>query len=272
MCLALLGVDIHPSYRFLFAGNRDELYARPAAPAAFWPDAPQVLAGRDEEAGGTWLGITRRGRFALVTNIREAGGPRSGAPSRGGIAAEFLRGLDAPQDFARRVAAQGGRYNGFNLVVGDPGRLVYLSNRAQGPVFLAPGLYGLSNALLDAPWPKVLNAERLVELALALEGRALEERLFSILADREVFPDAALPDTGLPLEAERALSPIFAATPRYGTRCSTVILMDRHGAVLFAERTFDRSPEAWTEARYAFELEGETEEGSRPTRGVAPRP
>jgi uncharacterized protein with NRDE domain len=255
VCLALLALDAHPGYRFVFAGNRDEAYARPAAPAHFWPDAPHVLGGRDEEAGGAWLGITRQGRFALVTNIREPGGPRSGVPSRGGIVADFLRGREAPLDFARKAVAQGGRYNGFNLVTGDGDCWVYCSNRAEGPVFLAPGLYGLSNARLDAPWPKVLKAKRRAEAALDLEGEALVQRLFHILGDREIFPDASLPATGLSLEAERALSPVFTSTESYGTRCSTVILVDRAGTVFFAERTFDRSPETWTQARYEFKIE-----------------
>ena len=254
MCIALLALDAHPRYRLLVAGNRDESYARPAAPAAFWPDAPQVLGGRDEEAGGAWLGISRRGRFALVTNVREPGKTRPDAPSRGALAAGFLKGEEETWSFALRATEEGGRYNGFNLVVGDPERLVYASNRAPGPFFLAPGVYGLSNAFFDAPWPKVLKAKGALEEALTLGGKALEERLFAILADRAAYPDDELPRTGLPLEAERALSPIFTRTESYGTRCSTVILVDRAGGVSFAERTFDRSPEPWTEARYEFRI------------------
>ncbi|HEX2205282.1 MAG TPA: NRDE family protein, partial [Longimicrobium sp.] len=236
MCLILFAHDVHPRHRLVVAANRDEFYARPTAPAAFWDDAPGVLAGRDLREGGTWLGVTRGGRFAAVTNVREPEAYRVGAPSRGFLVSDFLRGSMSPEAYAERLAATAGEYNGFNLLAGDGRSLVWLSNRGEGPRVLGPGVYGLSNALLDTPWPKVELGKE--DLRRALEGasdEALVAALFATLARRDPAPDVRLPATGVGVERERALSSAFIATPEYGTRCSTVVFFGRDGALSFTE-------------------------------------
>ena len=235
MCTLLLAWGVDPARPLLVAANRDELYARPTAPAQFWADAPQVLAGRDLEAGGTWLGVTRGGRFAALTNVREPDvRPPPNARSRGRLVAEFLRGEDGPAAYLAGV--EPGAYAGFNLVVGDAAALWYLSNRAGEPRPLAPGVHGLANAGLDTDWPKV-RCGRAGLGALAAGGAATTAALQELLADRRGAPDAELPDTGVGLALERMLAPLFVAGPVYGTCCSTTVVFHRDGWVDFCERT-----------------------------------
>lgn len=254
MCLILFAHDAHPRYRLVLAANRDEFYARPTAPAAFWEDAPEVLAGRDLREGGTWLGVTRGGRFAAVTNFREPAAYRVGAPSRGALVTGFLRARGAPVEYLAGLAPMAAAFNGFNLLLGDGRSVAWFSNRHPSIRTLPPGVYGLSNHLLDTPWPKVARGK--TDLRLALDGpdRELEASLFATLALRDPAPDAALPDTGVGPERERALSAAFILTPEYGTRCSTVLLIDRDGWVSFTERTTVPGEERATEVRYRFEL------------------
>jgi uncharacterized protein with NRDE domain len=256
MCLIALALDAHPAYRLVVAANRDEFYARPTAPAAWWDDAPEVLAGRDLREGGTWMGVTRGGRFAAITNYRDPGFAQlAGAPSRGALVADFLRGGADAQAYAHEVAARAAEYNGFNLLVGDEGGLFYLSNRAPGVRRLEPGVYGLSNALLDTPWPKVLRAREAVADALArARGDGWESGLWEMLADRVIAADDALPDTGVGAERERLLSPPFIRTDVYGTRASTVLTIARDGEVRFVERSAAPGQEGWTESRHAFRI------------------
>jgi uncharacterized protein with NRDE domain len=256
MCLIALALDAHPAYRLVVAANRDEFYARPAAPATWWEDAPGVLAGRDLREGGTWMGVTRGGRFAAITNYRDPGFAQiAGAPSRGALVADFLRGSDDAEAYARDVSARAAEYNGFNLMVGDKGGLFYLSNRAPGMRRLEPGVYGLSNALLDTPWPKVLRARAAVADALARSnGDGWESGLWEMLADRVIAADDALPDTGVGAERERLLSPPFIRTDVYGTRASTVLTIARDGEVRFVERSVAPGQEGWTESRHAFRI------------------
>ncbi|HEX5725956.1 MAG TPA: NRDE family protein [Longimicrobiaceae bacterium] len=253
MCLILLAHDAHPDYRLVVAANRDEFYGRPAAPAAWWPDAPEVLAGRDLREGGTWLGITRGGRFAAVTNFRDAAPPRPGAPSRGWLVGDFLRGPASPDEYLATLAGRAGEYNGFGLLAGDAGSLHYLSNRGAGPAELAPGVYGLSNHLLDTPWPKVERGKAGLREVLAGPAGEVEARLLELLADRAEADGALLPDTGVGVERERALSALFIATPRYGTRASTVLTVGRDGRVRMVERTVGPGREP-TEVRHEFSL------------------
>ncbi|HEU0013959.1 MAG TPA: NRDE family protein [Longimicrobium sp.] len=254
MCLIGLAWRAHPRWRLVVAANRDELYARPTAPAAFWEDAPEVLAGRDLRAGGTWMGITRAGRFAAVTNYHGSGEMRPAPRSRGGLVAGFLRGTESPGAYARGVEAAGGEYGGFNLLVGDGGALAYVSNRAPGVRLLEPGVYGLSNHLLDTPWPKVRRARDAVRQALAGDGGELDAPLLEMLADRIVAADGELPDTGVGIERARLLSPPFIATDLYGTRASTVLSVAADGEVRFVERTVTPGVQGWTEARHRFSL------------------
>jgi uncharacterized protein with NRDE domain len=253
VCLILFAHRVHPDYPLLLVGNRDEFYARPTAPADFWADAPEILAGRDLAGGGTWLGITRRGRLAAVANFRQPAEFHRQGLSRGQLTVDFLRGKSAPQAYLETLARQDDRYKGFNLLVGDGDELAYYSNRERVIRLLPPGIYGASNALLDTPWPKVAQGKAALRALLA-SGPPAPEALLAILADTARPPDALLPDTGVGLERERLLASRFILSPDYGTRASTVILIDRTGELTFVERTFDHAPTRWREVRRRFRL------------------
>jgi uncharacterized protein with NRDE domain len=238
MCLVLIALDSHPDYGLILAANRDEFYDRPTAPAEFWSDAPAVLAGRDLKAGGTWLGVDRRGRIAAVTNYRQGRREADAVCSRGRLVSDFLTTDVTTGDYLDRVTAEAASYNGFNLVVGDAGGLAYFSNREGRLRALGSGIYGLSNHLLDTAWPKVTATKRaLTGLLSGAEGE-LVPSLFELLSDREKAADHLLPETGVSLEWERLLSSAFIVSEGYGTRSSTVILFGRDGRILFEERTF----------------------------------
>lgn len=239
MCLILFAHRAHPGYRLVVAANRDEWFRRPTAPAAFWPDAPQVLAGRDLEAKGTWLGVTRTGRFAALTNFREAESHRPGAPSRGALVSDFLRSDLAADEYLRSLRAEAGRYNGFSLLVADTESVRYFSNREGEVRELPSGVYGLSNHLLDVPWPKVRAGKS--HLAAHVEGCVDAARLLEVLDDTHEAPDDELPRTGVSLERERQLSPLRVLSGGYGTRSSTVLLFSADGEIVFLERSFDPS-------------------------------
>lgn len=238
MCVLVFAWKTDARVPLIFAGNRDERHARASCAAGFWKDAPQILAGRDLEAGGTWLGITTGGRFAVVTNYRSGPNPHSGPRSRGELTADFLLGSSAPSDYLESIAERADQYAPFSLLVGDADTLWYFSNRsARPPQAVPPGIHGLSNSLLDTPWPKVaLSKSRLGEL---LEHKAATpDRLLELLADRTPAAPQDLPDTGIGPERERLISPVFVANPEYGTRCSSVIAIGR-SETHFIERRFD---------------------------------
>jgi uncharacterized protein with NRDE domain len=252
VCLILFAWKLSAEFPLVVAANRDEFHARPTAGAGFWDDRPAILAGRDLEGGGTWLGMTRSGRFAAVTNYRDpAPGPASAA-SRGLLASGFLAGAEAPGAFAARVATEGGAYRGFNFLAGDREALWWVSNRGAGARALAPGIYGLSNHLLDTPWPKVTQGKRRLQGALELVP-ALEP-LLEILADTKAASDAELPDTGVGTERERLLSAARIVSPVYGTRCSSALVVGADGRVCFAERAFAADGTELDTLRYEFSL------------------
>lgn len=228
MCLLVMALNSHPRYPFILATNRDEFLDREARPAHWWPDAPRILAGRDERAGGTWLGITRGGRFAMVTNYRDLRRPRINGRSRGLLVRDALDGSTRP--------GMDAVYDGFNLLHGDLPTLHYTSNITGRIEQVPDGLHGMSNSLLDTPWPKVLRALDLFAPAIAGPEPDVEA-LFHLLRDEQRPADDLLPETGLDRDRERALSSIFIRTPTYGTRCSTVILFDEAGNVVLEERT-----------------------------------
>jgi len=265
MCLILLSFQQRTDYPLVFAANRDEFYDRASAPAAFWEEAPELLAGRDLVAGGTWFGVTKTGRLAAITNYREPGFHRFTAPSRGKVVSDFLLSEEEPEEYLRRLEADAHRCNGFSLILGYPGRLFYFSNRNDRFTELKPGLYGLSNHLLDSPWPKVERGKKALADVLfrgELPREKIMEGLFQVLADRKRPEDGELPDTGVGLEWERVLSSLFVTSPVYGTRSSTVLLVDREGTVTFEERVFDGGPNSWSSAKYEFRIEA-TGKGDR---------
>jgi uncharacterized protein with NRDE domain len=239
MCLIVLAHRVHPSYPVIIAANRDEFYARPTAALGEWPDAPHIVAGRDLEGGGTWMGISREGRLAALTNYREPGRQRPAAPSRGHLVSNFLRSKEGLNQYIGKISLTYEDYNGYNMLLSDGCRWVYISNRSRAPLELPPGIYGLSNRLLNTPWPKVEKTRRAVEGLLASERPPAIEALMEILQDRAIPPDAALPHTGVGLEWERRLGSVFIHSAIYGTRSSTVLLQDREGTAQICERTFD---------------------------------
>jgi uncharacterized protein with NRDE domain len=221
----------------ILAANRDEFHRRPTAAAAYWSDGRGLLGGRDLEAGGTWLAISRSGRMAAVTNYRDPAATAIKVRSRGQLVADFVRGAAAPHSYLMDVHGRRGAYNDFNLIVADGEEVWYLGSRGQGPQPVAPGIHGLSNHLLDTPWPKV--AEGKAALArLATTGEIAPEALLALLVDRGQPPDDRLPDTGVGLEWERRLGSRFIVSPDYGTRSSTVLLVSRQGPATFCEWTF----------------------------------
>lgn len=237
MCLILVAWRVHPDYPLVVAANRDEFFARPAAEAAWWKDAKNVFAGRDLEAGGTWLGLGRDGRFAGLTNFRDPPRNRNDAPSRGALVADFLTGNESTAAALARLQAQGPRYNAFNLFVSDGDSLGIYESASGSARVLEPGIYALSNHLLDTPWPKVTAGKS--RLARALRALPDDTPLRELLRDDRPAPDAALPRTGVSLAWERMLSSAFIRAPGYGTRCSTVITRDRYGWMHVTESTWN---------------------------------
>lgn len=253
MCLILFAYKVHPSCRLIVAANRDEFYERPSSPVEFWEDAPQVLAGRDRQGGGTWLGITREGRFAAITNYRDPAAFRSGAPSRGKLVSDFLKGKLSAADYLDKISGQAKKYNGFNLICADNDDLFVYSNRGEKQK-LAAGIYGLSNRFLDTAWPKLTRGKKAFQTALNKKGMELEPAIFNVLTDRKLAPDNKLPLTGIGIEWERLLSAIFIESPTYGTRSSTVLLIGKNRRVRFVEKVFDGLAEPWVESRFSFLL------------------
>jgi uncharacterized protein with NRDE domain len=237
MCLLFVAIDTHPDYRLVIAANRDEYLERPTAEVGFWEDAPQVLAGRDLSGGGTWLGIDRAGRWAAVTNYRE---PQAATreSSRGHLVRDYLLGSASAEVYAAQALASGASYAGFNLLLGDGRQAIHCSNRHPDPTVLDQGVFGLSNHLLDTPWPKLVRGKARFAAQVTHGGPLDVDPIFEILADREEAESGQLPDTGVGQEMERILSPAFIAVDGYGTRSSTVLSIRHDGRVEFTERRF----------------------------------
>ncbi len=225
MCVIFFAYNAHPDYPLILLANRDEFYDRPTAKAAWWKDDPKIFGGRDLVGDGTWLGITKAGRFAAVTNYRDTKAP-TGHVSRGKLVADYLAGEVSAESYLQEIASRPSDFSGFNLLAGEFSRqaecLFYYSNRGAGVQRLDSGVYGLSNHLLDTPWPKVLKGKQRLEAVLR-KSEIDKGGLFEILTDRTLADDGDLPDTGIGYEKEKLLSSIFIETPIYGTRCSTVV-------------------------------------------------
>lgn len=240
MCIVSFLFQEHPNYKLILAANRDEFYQRPTKEVHFWEDEPNILAGRDLEAKGTWLGITKNGRFAALTNYRD---PKyfnqTGKRSRGEIVTNFLKGDMEPKAYLQSLHKHHDEYSGFNVIVGTPDDLYYYGNEDKKVRKIEPGTHSLSNELLNTPWPKVTRAKSLLHEYVMNTDIVDPEVLFKQLKDREIASDEDLPKTGVSLSLERQLSPIFIRTEDYGTRSSTVLLISKDNKVQLIERTFN---------------------------------
>ncbi len=268
MCLILIAWQSHPDFPLVIAANRDEFYARRTRAAAWWGQAVSLLGGRDEEAGGTWLGINRRGRVAMLTNVRAPHERNAHAPSRGLLVLSALQSAGPLGDWFTESTRSAQSFNGFNLLVGEPlpapargvdAQLLYTSNRnapgTQDPRPLAPGIYGVSNGLLDTPWPKL--ARGVAGFACQIASKVDTDALLHLMANREMARDSELPNTGVPLDWERALSAIQIRAKGYGTRATTLITVRRDGTVTFLERAFDtEAPQDHIDRRFEFVIDG----------------
>lgn len=252
MCLINFSFHNHPQYKLIVAANRDEQYARPTAPAHFWEDYPNILAGRDLLQMGTWFGITKQGRIAALTNYRDPKQSPEGKISRGKIITNYLLSQEHPRLFLASLDQEHDRYQGFNIIVGDEEQLYYYNNLKRQIILIEPGIHGVSNHMLNTPWPKVQKGKQFLNRYLA-NTKIDEEHLFAMLQDDEIAPDEALPDTGVGIELERRLSPLFIRMPEYGTRSSTVLLIDQSNQVTFIERTFKQGKFA-SEVRFSFQI------------------
>lgn len=255
MCLILFAINCHPQYRLVLASNRDEFYSRPTLPAAFWQDNEVILAGKDLKQGGTWLGLTTTGRFASLTNYRDPANINPQAPSRGHLVHKYLNSDISPMSYIKGLENSGLAFNGFNLLMGTTKAIYYYSNLERDIRQVANGIHGLSNSFLDVAWPKVSKGKQ--ALADCLQEQAVnKERLFAIMADREQPEDDQLPQTGLSLEWERLMSPAFVVSSSYGTKCSTVVLVDHNDHVQYWERSFvQKDPSKWHEVFFEFDIE-----------------
>ena len=254
MCLIIFAFQAHPRYKLILAANRDEYYRRPTAPAGWWEEARFLLAGKDLEAGGTWMGITKRGKIAALTNYRRSEPPKKDPSSRGTLVSQYLLSNISGREYLEGVMAKGAQYNGFNLILGDINKLFFYSNRQKKILQVPPGVHGLSNDSLDTPWPKVVNGKQILEQLVSSPLEISLEAIFSFLEHTETAPDHQLPDTGIGIEYERVLSSIFIKSPAYGTRSSTVLLVDKDNRVTFAERGFVPP----SERKYRFAIQTPT--------------
>lgn len=253
MCLIFFSLQHHPNYKLILAGNRDEFYNRQTGSADFWKDNPQILGGRDLEANGTWLAMTKSGRIGFITNYRDPKNIKVSAPSRGKLVSDYLESNLSPQAYLEQIEKRATDYNGFNLIVGNADAFWYLSNYQRGIQQILPGFYGLSNHVLETPWPKIVyGKERLKPILMQAEIHP--DQLMDRLYDSTQALEDKLPDTGLGLAREQALSSMFIKTPGYGSRCSTVLLIDRNNNVVFTERTYDLATFNYSTKAFQFTI------------------
>lgn len=255
MCLILLSINSHQLYKIILAANRDEFLDRPTASAHFWENPPDILAGRDLRDNGTWLGIARAGQLAALTNFRNPSGRKQNAVSRGRMVSDLLENEFNPEECSQRLLRDAHRYNEFNLLFGNHRQLYFLSNREREPRPLSRGTYGLSNHSLDTPWPKVIRGKQTFQELVSGHQDIHPAAIFEILADKTQPDDKSLPDTGVGIEWERILAPIFVSSDSYGTRSSVVLLIDHEGKVSFTERTFfECDPDRFEEKSFEFTI------------------
>lgn len=255
MCIISFHIQEHPIYKLVVIANRDEQYDRPTSQAHFWEDIPEMLAGQDLEAKGTWMGITKQGRFAALTNYRDPSDNTSSAESRGHIVTDYLKNNENPVEFLKKLQQNRDNYNGFNLLAGTVDNLYFYSKQDNQIIPLEPGTNSVSNASLNTPWPKVVKARTRLKDYLATNSIVEPEMLFNQLYDDSFADDNALPDTGVGKTIEKQLSPIFIRTESYGTRSSTILLVTHDNEVTFLERTFKKGIPSGEIVRKQFELQ-----------------
>ena len=237
MCLILFAYKVHPKYKLIVAANRDEFFNRPTSPAHFWKDHPHILAGRDLEKMGTWMGVTTKGRFSALTNYRDPLEETAGKRSRGDLVASALNDKGNINDYMQMLINDHDSFPGYNLLVGDINELFYYSNRGNGPQIVKPGIHGVSNHLLNTEWPKVTKGKSGMSRIINEKEEHMVEELFNLLQNADISPDHLLPHTGVSLEWERMLSPMYIKSKDYGTRSSTVLLMTDKD-IQYVERTY----------------------------------
>ena len=252
MCLVVFAWQVHPLYRLILAGNRDESHRRPTQDAHWWPDNESILAGRDLQGGGSWLAVSKSGRFATVTNFREGQISKAGRSSRGALVTDFVAGSSSTQEYEASIAND--KFAGFGLLLSDGKTMSYLSNRDDLEAKLDPGIYGLSNASLDTPWSKVVRAKANLE-SLIDSGGVNETELLRLLADRTPAAVNDVEAENLPFEIAWALTAPFIVAPDYGTRSSSTVLWGNDDVIEFCERRFDPSGKSTGESRFRFQIE-----------------
>ncbi|SDN25446.1 NRDE family protein [Bacillus sp. OK048] len=240
MCLVLFAYKVHPKYKLIVAANRDEFYQRPTAPAHFWEDDSNILAGRDLEKMGTWMGVTKKGRFAALTNYRDPSEVSEGKRSRGELVANALQYNGDIKEYMQSLGKNNDWYPGYNLLAGDEDKLYYYSNVGKELLEVTPGIYGVSNHLLNTEWPKVQMGKAGLSEILNKNHESVVEPLFTLLQKSEQAEDARLPKTGVSLDLERILSPMFIKSENYGTRSSTV-LVESECEIHYVERVFSNN-------------------------------
>ncbi|MCC2615770.1 NRDE family protein [Aestuariibacter halophilus] len=238
MCILFIAVKQHPDLPLIIAANRDEFYQRPTTPSGFWNEYPSILAGKDRQAGGTWMGVTRGGKIAALTNVREPQRVLDNAPSRGELTVNYLTEDVSTSDYLQCCQSSRQHYNGYNLLFGEWHNLHVYNNRSDTLTVLKPGFYALSNASIDMHWPKQRRGVKGLQAACQLPADHIVDALLTVLQDDHQAPEEALPDTGIPKDWERLLSSIFITTPDYGTRCSTILTVDDQQHISWYEQTY----------------------------------
>lgn len=254
MCILFIAIEQHQDYPLIIAANRDEFFDRPTMASHFWEQDSDLLAGKDEMAGGTWMGATKQGRIASLTNIRDPKRMMDNARTRGELVKNFLTSDVSKQNYYDELRSSAPQYNGYNLLFGNWDDLVVYNNHLDTYESLKKGVYGLSNANLNSPWPKINKGMQALD-AYCYDGHDIDpEVLFALLQDRHIADDELLPKTGVPLEWERKLSSIFINTEGYGTRSSTVLMVDKHQHLFWYERTYNELTECVDKRQFDFKI------------------
>jgi uncharacterized protein with NRDE domain len=255
MCLIIVAYKVHPEYPLLIAANRDESHQRPTRQAEYWVNEPSILAGHDLEEGGSWLGMNKYGRIAAVTNYRSGAKLKSSNTSRGLLVSEYLKYKKPSRSYLDSCLANLADFDAFNLLLGDVNGLYFLNSREKTYTQLQAGFYGISNGDFDSNWPKVKRAKQQIHDLLKADQLDSHEAILTTLTDKYLPDDESLPDTGVGIEWERALAPIFITAKDYGTRSSSVVSVNKNDKVRFTERSYDRFGDIENTRQFEFMIE-----------------